>query len=204
MRQFLFSKTILPYRKSLVGALISSLGIISSHATTYHIDPTHTNVRFAIDHFNTSTNTGGFYNITGQLDYDPTAKTGNISLSIPLNSLNTGNQAFDIILKSADFFNIEKFPLAEFHSTKWYFAPHKDNSDVIKVDGMLTLHGKSNPITLTATKFNCYFSPIFKKSVCGGDFITTIDRTKWGISKYTLLGMTEKVELNIQIEAVKQ
>ena len=69
---------------------------------------------------------------------------------------------------------------------------------------MLTLHGKTNPITLTVTKFNYYFNPILKKSVGGGDFTTTIDRTKRGISKYTLLGMTEKVELNIQIEAIKQ
>ena len=72
------------------------------------------------------------------------------------------------------------------------------------MDGLLTLHGKTNPVTLTATKFNCYLSPIVKKTVCGGDFTTTIDRRKWDIRKYTLLGITEKVTLNIQIEAVKQ
>ena len=197
-------KIIVSYRKPMVGLLLSTLAIVSSHAQTYNIDPTHTNVRFAIDHFNTSTNTGGFYNITGQLEYDPTTKMGDISLVIPLNSLNTGNEAFDIALKSTDFFDIEKFPLAEFNSTKWYFSTDKKGSDITKVEGMLTLHGKTNPITLTATKFNCYFSPILKKSVCGGNFTTIIDRRKWGISKYTLLGMTEKVQLDIQIEAAKQ
>lgn len=197
-------KIIVSYRKPMVGLLLGTLAIVSSHAQTYNIDPTHTNVRFAIDHFNTSTNTGGFYNITGQLEYDPTTKMGDISLVIPLNSLNTGNEAFDIALKSTDFFDIEKFPLAEFNSTKWHFSTDKKGSDITKVEGMLTLHGKTNPITLTATKFNCYFSPILKKSVCGGDFTTIIDRRKWGISKYTLLGMTEKVQLDIQIEAAKQ
>ncbi len=192
------------YGKPLAGIILGVLCIASSHATSYNIDPAHTNARFAIDHFNTSTNTGGFYNLTGQLTYDPKAKTGSISLIIPLNSLNTGNKAFDIMLKSADFFDIEKFPLARFESTQWHFSPNKDNSEVTKVDGLLTLHGKTNPVTLTATKFNCYLSPILKKSVCGGDFTTTIDRTKWGISKYTLLGMTEKVDLTIQIEAAKQ
>ena len=197
-------KIIVSYRKPMVGLLLGTLAIVSSHAQTYNIDPTHTNVRFAIDHFNTSTNTGGFYNITGQLEYDPTTKMGDISLVIPLNSLNTGNEAFDIALKSADFFDIAKFPLAEFNSTKWHFSTDKKGSDITKVEGMLTLHGKTNPITLTATKFNCYFSPILKKSVCGGDFTTIIDRREWGISKYTLLGMTEKVQLDIQIEAAKQ
>ena len=182
-------------------ALVST---VSSHAAIYHLDSTHSNVRFAIDHFNTSTNTGGFYNLTGQLEYDKATKTGYIALTIPLNTLNTGNKAFDITLKSADFFDIEKFPLAHFESTQWYFSTDKTSAAVSQVDGMLTLHGITNPITLTATKFNCYFNPILKKSVCGGDFTTTIDRTKRGISKYTLLGMTEKVELNIQIEAIKQ
>ena len=191
-------------RASQILLSVGILGVASSHAAMYDIDSTHTNVRFAIDHFNTCTNTGGFYNITGQLAYDPTAKTGHVSLVIPLNSVNTGNIAFDNVLKSADFFDIEHYPLAQFESTQWHFATNESETAVSHVDGMLTLHGKAHPITLTATKFNCYLNPILKKSVCGGDFVTTIDRTKWGISKYTLLGITEKVQLNIQIEAAKR
>ena len=204
MRRFSLPPVVLSYRKPLAALLLLALGITSSQATTYNIDPTHANARFAIDHFGTSTNTGGFYNITGQVEYDPESKLGNVSLVIPLNSLNNGNKEFDNTLKSADFFDIEKFPLASFKSTKWHFADEKGSAGVTKVDGMLTMHGKTNPITLTATKFNCYFSFILKKSVCGGDFKTTLDRTKWGISKYTLLGITEKVDLDIQIEAAKQ
>ena len=45
----------------------------AAHADTYVIDPSHANVRFGIDHFNTSTNTGGFYNLTGTLQYRPQA-----------------------------------------------------------------------------------------------------------------------------------
>lgn len=183
---------------------IMIFGIVNSHAATYSIDPTHANVRFAIDHFNTSTNTGGFYNLTGEIEYDAKAKIGKIALMIPINTLSTGNKAFDITLKSADFFDVKKYPTAYFQSTKWHFSDSREPLKITTVEGMLTLHGKTNPVTLTATKFNCYLSPILKKSVCGGDFTTTIDRTKWGISKYTLLGMTEKVELNIQIEAAKQ
>lgn len=179
-------------------------GISSAHAATYLIVPDNSNARFEIDHFGTSTNSGGFYNITGQLDYDPAAKTGDISLVIPVNSLNTGNVAFNNVLKSSDFFDVKNFPLASFNSTKWYFSAESGDAKVTKVEGNLTLHGKTNPVTLTATKFNCYFSFIAKKQVCGGDFTTTIDRRKWGISKYTLLGITEKVVLKIQIEAAKQ
>ena len=198
----LLLKTITENKRSLIGVLLLTGFMASAQATTYLLEPNNSNVRFEIDHFKTSTNSGGFYNLTGQLDYDKTAKTGYISLVIPINSLNTGNAAFDRVLKSSDFFDVEKFPLASFKSTKWHFA--SEGNEVAKVDGNLTMHGVTNPVTLTATKFNCYFSFIAKKQVCGGDFTTTIDRRKWGMSKYTLLGITEQVKLNIQIEAIKQ
>lgn len=206
------STAVTRYQKLLgqSGLILSIMAstTVGGHAATYLLEPNNSNVRFEIDHFNTSTNTGGFYNLTGQLEYDPSAKMGNISLVIPINSLNTGNKAFDIVLKSPDFFDVEKFPSASFESTQWYFsdvnANGKERGDVTRIDGNLTMRGITHPITLTATKFNCYFSFIAKKTVCGGDFTTTIDRTKWDMSKYTLLGITEKVTLNIQIEAAKQ
>lgn len=187
----------------ILGALLLLISVSGAHAATYLLEPDHSNVRFEIDHFNTSTNSGGFYSLTGQLDYDPKAKTGHISLVIPINSLNTGNAAFDTVLKSADFFDVEAYPLATFTSTQWYFAKDKTGT-VTRVDGNLAMHGVTKPITLTATKFNCYFSIIAKGQVCGGDFVTTIDRRQWNIDKYTRLGITEKVGLKLQIEAVKQ
>lgn len=177
---------------------------VSSYATTYIIEPNNSNARFEIDHFKTSTNSGGFYNLTGQVEYDPRANIGAVSMVIPINSINTGNVAFDNVLKSEDFFEVEKYPLITFNSTKWHFADNKPESPVTKIDGDLSMHGQTHPVTLTATKFNCYFSFIAKKKVCGGDFTTTIDRRKWDISKYTLLGITENVTLNIQVEAAKQ
>lgn len=197
--------------------LFTGLASGSLQAATYEVDPTHANVRFAIDHFGTSTNTGGFYNLTGEVEYDPKQKYGKVSIVIPLDRLNTGNEQFDETLKGKDFFEVEKFPTAKFESTQWYFSDQpsflgklfsssnqKQPLAVTHIEGNLTLHGETHPVTLQATKFNCYLSPILKKSVCGGDFTTTIDRTKWGISKYVLLGMTKDVVLNIQIEAAKK
>ena len=204
MKTLWISHASLPYLKPLSAFILLSLAIVSSHADTYNIDSTHANVRFAIDHFGASTNTGGFYNLTGQLQYDPDQRTGDITLIIPINSLNTGNKAFDITLKSADFFDVEKYPAAYFKSTQWTFGSDRKNTQLTQVEGNLTLRGQTHPVTLIATKFNCYLNPILKKKVCGGDFKATIDRRQWGISKYTLLGMTEKVDLAIQIEAAKQ
>lgn len=165
----------------------------------YTVDPNHANVRFAIDHFGTTTNHGAFYGLTGDMQFDPAKKIGAIDIVIPMETLQTGNEHFNNHLKSADFFNAEKFPTAQFKSTKFYFNGNK----VSKVVGNLTMLGKTKPVTLTATKFNCYDSPMLKTQVCGGDFETTIDRTQWGMDGYVKMGFSKNVKLNIQIEAGK-
>ena len=172
----------------------------SSDAASYVINPKNTSVRFTIEHFKTSATTGGFYNVKGQLQYNPILKLGNISLIIPIDSLNTGNKAINNNLKGANFFNMPRFPSAHFQSTNWYF----NDSQVTRVDGDLTLHGETHPISLTATKFNCYQTSTAKNEVCSGEFSTTIDRTKWNINKFSLFGLTKNLDLKVQIEAMKQ
>lgn len=186
----------------LLRLLLLLTASIASHAANYVIDTSNTNVRFAIDNLKSAATTGGFYNVQGQLKYDPYAKTGNISLVIPIKSLDTGNKAFNIKLTDADFFNMQQFPSARFESTKWYFN-NAFNEHVTKVDGNLTLRGETHPISLQATKFNCYLSSSIKKDVCSGNFTTTIDRTRWNINKYTLFGTTKNLTLNIQVAATK-
>ena len=204
MSQLVFDKAVLRYCQPLGTLLLLTGFTVSSFAATYKIEPDNSNVRFAIDHLKTSATTGGFYNVTGILQYDPSAKTGDISLIIPIKSLNTGNKVFNLKLMGPDFFNMEQFPLAHFESTKWHFTSDKENPKVTRVDGKLTLNGQTHPISLLATKFNCYLSSPLKNTVCGGNFTATIDRTQWNIKKYVLFGMTKNLTLNIQVEAAKQ
>ena len=83
-------------------------------------------------------------------------------------------------------------------------APLQIFDKVKEVTGQFTLMGKTNPVTLKATKFNCYMSPMIKREVCGGDFETTIDRTAFGLSYGIAYGFPKDVRLVIQVEAVKQ
>ncbi len=188
--------------RTMAVAAISALGMLStvSHAATYELDPHHTAVRFFVDHFGTTTNAGGFYNLSGNLEYAPEAQEGFIGLTIPMGSLSTGIKAFDGHLKSDDFFNVEKYPTAYFKSTDWVF----DGNEVKAVKGDLTLLDQTHPVTLTATKFNCYDSPLLEAEACGGDFETTIDRTKWGIDTYTDGGMMKDIKLVVQVEGSKK
>ncbi|WP_227674595.1 YceI family protein [Psychrobacter jeotgali] len=195
------SKFIKQVNRTIAIAAISSLGMLSTlgHAATYELDPHHTAVRFSVDHFGTTTNAGGFYNLSGNLEYAPEEQKGFIGLTIPMGSLSTGIKAFDGHLRSADFFNVKEYPTAYFKSTDWVF----DGNKVKAVKGNLTLLNETHPVTLTATKFGCYDSPVLGTEACGGDFETTIDRTKWGIDTFTDGGIMKNVKLVIQVEGSK-
>jgi polyisoprenoid-binding protein YceI len=164
------------------------------------MDPSHTFVTFEISHFGASTNRGRFDKKEGTVQLDRAGKTGKVEVTIDTASVNTGFAAFEKHLKNADLFNVEKFPTIKFASEKFVF----DGDKVSEVQGNLTLLGKTQPVTLKASQFNCYQSPMLKREVCGGDFETTIDRSAFGMNYGIDWGFPKNVRLVIQVEAIKQ
>lgn len=185
---------------ALAAAATLAAGAVHAESATYAVDPTHTFVTFEISHFGASTNRGRFDKKTGSIEFDRAGKTGKVDLSIDASSVNSGTPQFDKHLKSADIFHAEAHPQIRFVSDKFSFNGDK----VSEVTGQLTLLGKTHPVTLKATQFNCYQSPMLKREVCGGDFETTIDRTQWGMNYGVDWGFTKNVRLVVQVEAVKQ
>jgi len=183
----------------LLTALLAAIGAAQADSATYAIDPTHTAVIFEAKHFGTSTVRGRWDKKEGTITLDKAAKTGKVEFTLDMNSISSGVAPFDGHLKSKDFFAAEQFPTAKFVGDKFTFNGDK----VATVTGELTLRDKTNPVTLTATNFNCYQNPMLKREVCGGDFETTIQRSQWGIT-YGVPNIPDAVRLLIQVEAVKQ
>ncbi|MBT9490888.1 MAG: polyisoprenoid-binding protein [Paucibacter sp.] len=181
-------------------ALAAAASLCQAAPATYSIDPSHTFVTYEITHFGTSTNRGRFDKKEGSVQFDRAAKTGRVEISFDIASANTGFAPMNTHLLSDDLLAAEKFPTAKFVGDKFVFNGDK----VSEVQGQLTLRGKTNPVTLTATHFNCYDSPMLKREVCGGDFEATIDRTQWGVDYGLAWGFPKNVKLIIQVEAVKQ
>ena len=180
------------------------IGFLATHATaqaaTYDIDPTHTFATFEITHFATSTTRGRFDKKEGTLQFDRVAKTGKIDINIYTGSINTGIQFFDKFLTSFSLFDSATFPTARFVADKFNY----DGDKVTDVSGSFTLLGKTNPVVLKATNFNCYNHPVLKREVCGGDFETTIDRSQYGMNYGLIFGFSKDVRLLVQVEAIKQ
>ncbi|WP_422010378.1 YceI family protein [Roseateles sp.] len=183
----------------ITALLAAAAGAAQAQSATYAIDPTHTAVIFEAKHFGTSTVRGRWDKKEGTITLDKAAKTGKVEFTLDMNSISSGVAPFDGHLKSKDFFAAEQFPTAKFVGDKFTFNGDK----VATVTGELTLRDKTNPVTLTATNFNCYQNPMLKREVCGGDFETTIQRSQWGIT-YGVPNIPDAVRLLIQVEAVKQ
>jgi polyisoprenoid-binding protein YceI len=180
-------------------AALACLAPAQAQTATYTLDPTHTFVTWEALHFGTSTSRGRFDKKEGKVTIDRTAKTGSVDITIDMASINTGVAPFDNHLRGKDFFDVANHPTARFQASGFSF----DGTKVTGVKGTLTMLGKTQPVELKASRFNCYDNPFFKREVCGGDFETTIQRSQWG-STYGLPGIPDNVRLLVQVEAVKQ
>ncbi len=166
----------------------------------YAIDPTHTFVTFEVSHFGTSTNRARFDRKEGLVQFDRAAKSGRVEITIDMASVNSGVAPFDGHLRSKDILDVAQFPTAKFVGDKFSFAGDK----VTEVAGTLTLMGKTHPVALKASRFNCYLNPMFKREVCGGDFEAVIRRSLWGVNYGLPVVAPDEVRLLVQVEAVKQ
>ena len=184
---------------TLVGsALLASATFASAEPVNYTIDPGHTDVVAESRHFGTSTTRSRFAGKSGTISIDTAARTGKASITIDITSVVTGVTKLDDHLKSISFFDAAGYPEATFVSTAFTFAGDK----VTEISGDLTMKGKTNPVTLKASNYNCYLSPNFKKQVCGGDFEATIQRSLWDV-KYLIPLVSDETKLHVQIEAIK-
>jgi polyisoprenoid-binding protein YceI len=184
----------------VLALLTAAAGAAHAQSATYAIDPTHTFVTFEAKHFNTSTLRGRFDKKEGAVVFDRKAKTGKAEITIDAGSVSTGVGPLDGHLKSKDFFNAGASPTVKFVGDQFTF----DGDKVSAVGGQLTMLGKTMPVTLKASNFNCYQNPMLKREVCGGDFETTIARSQWGMNYGLDYGIPDNIRLLVQIEAVKQ
>ena len=184
---------------SLGVALALSLSAFAAPvaAETYQIDPKHTQVRFGYHHFGLSNIVGLFTGVTGTIVYDPAApEAASVTATIPLQQVNTGVDDFNDHLRSADFFDVAKFPEAKFVSSK----VEKVSDNQLKVHGDLSVRDASHPVTLEVTLNAVKTHPMSGRPAIGVDARTQLLRTKLGVGKYAP-NVGDEVAIQITVEA---
>lgn len=172
--------------------------------TTWKIDPTHSDVEFAVKHLMITTVKGRFSDVEGEIVIvpgNPSAST--VSATIKAASIDTRAGQRDDHLRSADFLHAESFPEITFRSTRI-----AGDGSSFKVIGDLTIRGTTREVILDATNEGSTKDP------WGGERIaftakTRIDRRDYGLtwnqaieSGGVMVGT--EVKISIEIQAVKQ
>src|SRR6202030_2606335 len=127
---------------------------------TYILDPSHTYPSFEADHMGgLSVWRGKFNSSSGKVVYDKDAKSGSIDVSVDMSSVDFGMPKLNEHAKSAEIFDVAKFPTATFSGKFTKF----NGATPAEAQGTLTMHGVTKPVTLKIDSFKCILSPLNKK-----------------------------------------
>jgi polyisoprenoid-binding protein YceI len=112
--------------------------------TTWALDNAHSQIEFAVKHMMITTVRGQFRKFTVDVDFnEERPELSSVVAHIDASSIDTGQEARDAHLRSSDFFETDKFPELIFRSKGIRKA-----GDSYKIDGELTIHGETRPVTL--------------------------------------------------------
>jgi polyisoprenoid-binding protein YceI len=172
---------------------------------TWKLDPAHSSADFKVKHMMISNVKGSFSGLAGTLledTVDPTMSS--IEVSISVSSLSTGDDQRDGHLKSADFFDTDKFPEMTFKSTK----VEKKGGEEYAVTGDLTLRGIAKPVVFAVEGPSQPGKDLYGNTRIGLSATTKINRKDFGLSWNAALEtggilIGEDVQISLEVQFIK-
>lgn len=173
--------------------------------TNWVIDPAHSEVHFKVKHLVITTVTGSFGEFSGKVEAeDDNFSNATIEFEANINSIHTNNEQRDAHLKSADFFEAEKFPKLTFKSTR--FA--KKSDDEFELEGNLTIKDITKLVKLEVEYSGIAKDP-WGNTKAGFELKGRINRKDFGLTWNALTEaggavVSDEVKLAINVQLVKQ
>jgi polyisoprenoid-binding protein YceI len=175
-------------------------------ASTWQIDPVHTNIQFTVRHLMISNVKGVFHKFNGTFEIDDKDITKTkASATIDTASIDTGIEKRDEDLRSANFFEVVKYPTMTFESKK--FA--KVGTNKFKMTGDLTMHGVTREVVLDMEGLGTIVKDPWGGMRRGATLVTRINRKDFGLTYNKVLEtggvmVGDDVAVNIEVELVKK
>jgi polyisoprenoid-binding protein YceI len=171
---------------------------------TYDIDPSHTELGFAVRHMAVSKVRGRLSKFSGTLVLAEDPADSKATVTIDATSVDTRDENRDAHLRTNDFFDVENHPTWTFTST----SIKPDGPSEFKVDGDLTIRGVTKPVTLDVSLEGVVKDPYGNHRV-GFSASTSINREDFGVAFGAVmeaggLVVAKKVDIQIELEAVLQ
>jgi polyisoprenoid-binding protein YceI len=183
--------------KLLLAALLLAVGSAQAASNSYKLDPSHTIVLATWNHGGYSSPSANFGGADGTLVYDADkVEASSVDVTLPLSGLDALVPDLTEHLRSADFFEAEKWPNATFKSTK---VEKGAAPDKLTVTGDLTIRDVTKPVVLDVT-LNKAGEGRGGAPKIGFDATTTIKRSEFGVAKF-IPNIADEVAIRITTEA---
>jgi polyisoprenoid-binding protein YceI len=173
--------------------------------TTWNIDPVHSHAQFKVKHMMISNVKGEFTAVTGKLELNGVDITkSRIEASVDATTINTREAQRDAHLKSADFFDVEKFPVLTFKSSRI----SKEGTDELAVEGDLLIHGVTRNVVFEVEGPSAPMKDPWGNTRIGLSATTRINRKDFGLTWNSALEtgglmVGEDVTITLDVEFVK-
>jgi polyisoprenoid-binding protein YceI len=176
----------------------------AAEPVTWQIDPQHSAAHFSIRHM-MITNVHGEFKLTGSVMVDPKEFTNSkVEAVIDASTVDTREPARDKHLRSADFFNVEKFPSLTFSSTRINGSPNEG----FDLSGNLTIHGVTRDVTFAVEPLSPEMKDPYGNLRMGTSAKAKIDRKDFGLRWNATLEtggvvVGTQVAITLEIELIK-
>jgi polyisoprenoid-binding protein YceI len=170
----------------------------------WNIDGSHSTAEFSVRHLMITNVKGRFGTLSGTVDYDPEKpEASQIDVTIDATSIDTRDEKRDAHLRSADFFDTEKFPSLTFKSTSV-----KKTDDGFAATGDLTIHGVTKPVTLEVETPSAQSKDPWGNTRIGASATAKINRKDFGLNWNAALEaggvlVGEQVKISIEVSLIQ-
>jgi polyisoprenoid-binding protein YceI len=198
-----------PIRWSTRAVILGLAAILSpalhAQAVSWRIDPLHSSAQFSVRHMMISTVRGQFGGVKGSVRYDPkNPKASSVEATIDVTTVNTGEPKRDSDLKTAEFFDVQHYPVMTFKSTRVDTAgPGK-----LKVTGDLTINAITRQVILEVEGPTPPIKDTQGREKIGVSGVTKISRKQYGILYNPVMeaggvAVSDEVSIVLEIELIR-
>ena len=172
---------------------------------TWKLDPAHSSAEFKVKHMMISNVKGTFSGLSGTLtEHTVDSTLSTVEASVDISTVNTGDAQRDGHLKSADFFDVEKYPTMTFKSTN----VERKADDEYRVTGDLTIHGVTKPVIFAVEGPTAPGKDPWGNTRIGLSATTKINRKDFGLAWNAALEtggflVGEDVQLTLEAQFIK-
>jgi polyisoprenoid-binding protein YceI len=169
------------YLMTVTTLLALATAATAAAAETYHLEKTHVDLLFSINHAGFTEKHGSFRDLDATLQYDAAnPEDSQVTVTVNTDSLDTAFPARDKDVKGEKFLDVARYPQMRFVSTKVTREPDQ----TLRIDGQLTLHGVTRPLTLHARLNKAAPNPFDKRPTLGFSATGSLKRSDFGIATY--------------------